>query len=363
MSRGRTYPSETRRFIDEETGAEVVQLTDAPAIHHTLYFTNPSITADGRWTLFVSDRAGGWNLFGVAEGTGEIVQLTDGDDVNPFSAIPDRRRSRLYYTAGGQVRRLHLDTLSETVLADFGDARLGGCHLNAASSRLVTVVHRRDGSALATVDTEGLGYECFFEPPREVFYAQLCPADDRWVMYSSGIDQRIWVVGTNGLRDRPVYLHNREQWITHESWLGRTETILFTRWPDALMAIDRNGENLRTVAAMNAWHASSRWDGSLIVTDTTLPDIGLQLIDPETGRTATLCYPKASSRGTRWKERTPEADQITPETYGPQWTHPHPAFSVDGGWVTFTSDRTGHPQVYRVRIPETIRWSDAAVSD
>jgi oligogalacturonide lyase len=37
--------------------------------------------------------------------------------------------------------------------------------------------------------------------------------------------------------------------------------------------------------------------------------------------------------------------------YAPQHTHPHPAFSPDGKHVVFTSDRTGHAQVYEVTLP------------
>ena len=36
----------------------------------------------------------------------------------------------------------------------------------------------------------------------------------------------------------------------------------------------------------------------------------------------------------------------TDSVYGPQWTHPHPAFSADERRITFASDRTGRTQVY-----------------
>ena len=36
----------------------------------------------------------------------------------------------------------------------------------------------------------------------------------------------------------------------------------------------------------------------------------------------------------------------TDSVYGPQWTHPHPAFSADEGRITFASDRTGFTEVY-----------------
>ena len=38
--------------------------------------------------------------------------------------------------------------------------------------------------------------------------------------------------------------------------------------------------------------------------------------------------------------------------YGPQWTHPHPAFDDAGARVVFTSDRTGTPQMYVVDVSQ-----------
>ncbi|MHC4405587.1 MAG: hypothetical protein ACYTG0_38570 [Planctomycetota bacterium] len=35
-----------------------------------------------------------------------------------------------------------------------------------------------------------------------------------------------------------------------------------------------------------------------------------------------------------------------------QQAHPHPRFSLDGGYVIFTTDRSGHCNVYKVNITE-----------
>ena len=44
-------------------------------------------------------------------------------------------------------------------------------------------------------------------------------------------------------------------------------------------------------------------------------------------------------------------EAATDTVYGPQWTHPHPSFSPDERLAVFTSDRSGHPQVYAVPLP------------
>jgi oligogalacturonide lyase len=50
------------------------------------------------------------------------------------------------------------------------------------------------------------------------------------------------------------------------------------------------------------------------------------------------------------KDPTPPVPSYEETTYGPQWTHPHPSFSPDGKYVVYTSDVSGHSQVYVVAV-------------
>ena len=52
----------------------------------------------------------------------------------------------------------------------------------------------------------------------------------------------------------------------------------------------------------------------------------------------------ADSKALSWMEVS------TDSVYGPQWTHPHPAFSADERFATFASDRGGVTQVYVVEL-------------
>ena len=95
-------------------------------------------------------------------------------------------------------------------------------------------------------------------------------------------------------------------------------------------------------------------------------------MDVATGDRKTVCHPKSSNAGSQWlhdryalaeewaaaasateKEGSLSGMEMKHETvYGPQWTHPHPSFSATERRVSFTSDRTGHPQVYAVDISD-----------
>ena len=141
-------------------------------------------------------------------------------------------------------------------------------------------------------------------------------------------------------------------WITHETFLGHTNEVIFVHWPYALRGIRVGEDKDRKIAEFNTWHPSPSPDGSRIVCDTTCPDIGLQLIHPETGEHETLCYPRSSNGGTQWAETVPaDDDKVQADTYGPQWSHPHPSFSPDGKRVIYTSDQTGSSQIYVVEVP------------
>jgi oligogalacturonide lyase len=89
-------------------------------------------------------------------------------------------------------------------------------------------------------------------------------------------------------------------------------------------------------------------------------------VEVATGARRTLCYPDSSCQGSQWrKDRYALAEDWaaaaaereralswmemkTDTVYGPQWTHPHPSFSPSERWVVYSSDVTGHPQVYAV---------------
>ena len=76
MTVGRRYEPEWRDYLDPLTGRRVRQLTDSPAEDYHLYFYNPSITPDGKYLIFFSERTGLSNLFRLDLHSGEIVQLT-----------------------------------------------------------------------------------------------------------------------------------------------------------------------------------------------------------------------------------------------------------------------------------------------
>lgn len=344
-------PTEKRVLRDEQTGAVIWQLTDAPCVNHAPYFLNPAWAGAGHDVLIITSyRDGAPNLYGIQLPDGGLRQLTASGDVSPWSACVAPDGGRVYYAATTQLRAIDISTQQETVLTDLPPSSwLGNCSISPDGSEILLAAQKDGRNIILAVRTDGGGERTLFGTDQLVAHAQWSP-DGRTVLFSSDLP-RMWLVEADGTNPRPLRDQTREEWITHEAWLSNDE-IIFTYWPHALKAIRRDGSGERAVAEFNCWHPAPRRDGAQIVCDTTLPDVGLQLIAPATGARQALCHPQASSQGFQWSQPEPYAGETAPdEAYGPQWSHPHPSFTPDGRAVVYTSDISGHPQVYLAFVP------------
>lgn len=367
-----TLPPEWRTFKDQRTGATVTQWTSHPAIHHHCYFTNPTVTHDAGRGVFISYRSGYPNLFTIDLASGELAQVTSRVDINPFSPAPSRTSPWIYFSARQSVWAVHADTGEERELFRLSEkGGLGNCSLNHAGTLLAIGARYPDRCELVIVDTD-TGKASIATRGPEIGHIQFSPRDDSRLIYSGTGRQRIWLHDRKAGKDTWLYQQLESEWIVHESWrMGERDEVIFPHWPHALRAIRSDGTGLRTIASINAWHACSSPDGSMIVCDTNHPDRGLLLIDAESGCHRALCHPQATQRGTQWRLTEPAKGagidtsiirSATPENdpppkpndpagvYGPQWTHPHPTFTPDGKTVIHTSDRDGWSQVYAVGI-------------
>lgn len=339
-------------------------------MNHHFYFTNITVSPDGMVGYFVSYRTGTPNVFAIHFGDGTLRQLSDRKDINPFSPAASPTQPWIYFSAGNKVFAQSVAGEGERELCSFSDCDLGNCSLSADGKLLAISCRREGGCELALVETETGKAEIALRAP-EVGHIQFCPVDHDLLMYSGTIHRRIWTFNRKTGEARQAVRQAEGEWLVHESWLGGGKEIIFPHWPHELRTVHADGSGHRTIARINAWHACSNRAGTQIICDTSHPDRGLLLIDPQDGSFRPLCFPGASQRGTQWKmdkpaegagidtsiirSRTPEKDPAPrpedPEsTYGPQWSHPHPTFAPSGGSVIFTSDRDGWSQVYQVEI-------------
>jgi oligogalacturonide lyase len=397
-----TLPPESRPFTDPRTGARVRRVTNHSSIHHHPFYYLPAY--DGAMTrlFFVSDRTGRPEIWCEIRATGELQQITNQPDLGEWSVHPSHDGRFVYYTAGqahstgsGQgAWRVATDTGKAERLMDFGGmaGREGG--MVGAAMGTTTLSHDDRYWAVpvklgarfqfVVIDTATGAHQTILEADT-IGHPEFHPHDNTLLRYAGSYKQRIWVINRDGTGNRLVYDRKplakpgQFEWIVHETWnpargtgilpvahqaaeaadwkpMPRRE-IITANWPNGCIGIDIDTGAVRPVCSFNAWHPSINRQGTMMCTDTTFPDIGLQLFNPRdgVGTPRTLCFPEATNEGKHWNtDHCPYDDEDYQQgkwkVYAPQHTHPHPAFSPDGRFIVFTSDCTGYSQVYEVEI-------------
>ena len=358
MSGGQAYKSEFIPFADQETGAQIIQLTSFPVVNTHPYFHATSFTPDSRAFIFYShaehQRGSPVNLFKVnVDGSG-LVQLTDAGIGRATAggyggAVLSNNGQYAYCCRQGRLTRVRLDTCEEEAVGEIAGVIGSGLgSLSATDDRYICDGVLADGDhAILSYATDGSEAEVLHRSASPMIHVQFDLVDSEDIIYWTVDGYRrerrpynISHIKADGTSPRIVY---RDEFhgvpsAGHFMWLGRSKRVMSNLMPEhwAIISIGLDGGEPDVIAdGEHFWHSASSFDGKWIVSDTLGPDTGIKLVSVATGRFATLCQ----SRSGNGK---------------PDWTHPHPAFSPDGKMVVFNSDRTGVPQVYLVHIPETL---------
>jgi oligogalacturonide lyase len=257
--------------------------------------------------------------------------------------------------------------LKEECLVSFGDVAMREAGMVGAAMGTTTLsrddqwwavpVKAGKVSRLVIINTQTGKHEVILERDT-IGHPQFHPDDPTLLRYAGPYHSRIWVIQRDGSGNRLVYQRKDREWIVHEVWRPGSREILTANWPHGVIGLNVDNRTLWEVCDFNAWHPMINRAGDLMVADTNFPDIGLQLFDPRDGVGAPrlLCETKSSNVGAHWNtDHCPYDDEDYQQgkwkVYAPQHTHPHPSFRPDGHAVVFTSDRTGHSQIYEVECP------------
>lgn len=352
---------------DRVTGIPVLQVTKHTSINHPTYFLQSSFLPDDSGMIFTSYRTGSAQLFEASLRTGELKQLTDGYAIHPFS--PAISGEHIYFVRGGSIWRLHRSTLAEEQIVAFENGQLGECSLSADGEWLTAAIKQGAQSGIVTGRADGSDWRLIpFE--RTVIHPQFHPLEPEWLIFAGDPAPRMFRVRRDGSAMECLHQHGNDEFVVHETFLGRTGDIVFTIWPRLLCRMDWTTRAITQIAAFNSWHIASNAAGTHVLCDTNHPDKGIFLVDVASGSQRRLCMADATNGGSQWREsRYALAEDFaqarsaaksegtlswmeasTDTVYGPQWTHPHPSFSNDEKRIAFASDRTGTTQVYVAEI-------------
>ena len=308
--------------------------------------------------FFTSYRTGAAQLFEVSLASGEARQLTSGPPIHPFSAALHPGGKSLVVTRGGSLWAVDRPTLAERCIVASLGAELGECSISRDGEWLTAAYKKYVTCGLAAGRLDGTGWhEIPF--PRTVIHPQFHPLEPEWIEFSGDPAPRMHRVRRDGTAMECLYEHGNDEFLVHETFLGATGDLVFSVWPRALCRLDWSTRQIRTIAEFNAWHIAPDRAGRRILCDTNHPDQGLWIVDASTGARRQLCLSESSNQGTQWRKacyalaadfadarkNLSWMENAADTVYGPQWTHPHPSWSVEETQVAFASDRSGITQV------------------
>ncbi len=358
MTKGKRFLREDREFRDERTGRRMRQVTSHPSIHHHPFFFVPAYDSAMKRLAFVSCRTGTPQIFFENRSDGSLMQVTSRPDLAEWSIIPSLDGRYVYYTAGTGAWRTDLDTFEEEQLAEFGDvemreqgmvgAAMGTTALSATGRWWAVPVKVGKVSRFILVDTASKSTTVFLERDT-IGHPQFCPDDDNVILYAGPLTDRVWITDRAGNSRRLYQRTDPMQWITHESFVPRRYEVAFVDWPHGMRAISLADGSVRQITDFPAWHAACDPTGTRFVCDTNFPDRGIHEFAAAPGERVAqaelVCLSQASSQGAHWARPFPYNDGPV-AVEAAQHTHPHPRFAPDNSRIVFTSDRTGHAQIY-----------------
>lgn len=359
--KGVIYPSESRWHVDARTQARIRQVTDHPSIHHHPFFFVQPYDVGMNWLVFASHRTSTPQLFAEVRSTGQLLQLTDRPDLAEWSFHPSPDGRYVYFVAGQGAWQLDLQTLAERELANFGSAEMretgmvgnamGTTTLSQCGQWWAIPVKAGGVSRFYVINTATGSSQMILERDT-IGHPQFCPDDSNLIFYAGPLTHRLWLINRDGSNNRHFFpRENDQQWFTHESWIRGRKELAFVDWPNGVRAVNADTGHPRWVTRFPAWHAHTDDSGQFFVCDTNFPDQGLHSFGALEGGAPPrqLCMPQASSIGAHWAHPFPYNNGPV-KVHAPQHTHPHPRVSPDGSRILYTSDVSGHAQLYELML-------------
>lgn len=383
MSVGTIFAPEWRDYPDPLTGRRVRQLTNSPAEDYHLYFYNPSVTPDGEYLIFLSERTGLSNLFRLDLETGLIVQLTDAWPARaeywPFteavqgvgSCLPaiGNHGGEVFYFVGADLFAVEIESLrTRQILAlpshrrpSMLQADRSGEHLifatwdeplffersqraYAGETFLTQEFFQETTSTLIRVDAAtGDAEEILCKENFWINHVHLHPYNPNLILFCheySTLPDRMWLLDTDIGKCAPIPGQGSDEWYEHEFWSTDGERICFHGGSSSDNTLGFCGWcSPDGMSYTKAYHSTSgrayghynlHRDGETMVTD---------------GEARPGCISKV-----HLQERKQDFEILCRHdsyTFGDdQRCHPHPSFTADGRQVIFTSNRTGSSNVY-----------------
>lgn len=380
-------PSEKTVLTDRDTGAEVIQWTRSDCTNQHLYFTSPSVTGDDRWLVFISDRSGNPNLHAIDRRDGSIRRFSENSrgllhsyvypkggnhGLSKASPCLDPVRNRIFYIrddvvcaadldgdsagerkicempAGWYGAFTHISPDGKTLCVPCTDPRAFVDEADTQWTQMRKVPGRMERENLLSriywIDVPTGRMKIAAEIPFWVTHVQFDPAGTGCLVFnregfSEGGDRpppnRIWCLEPDGTF-HPLSPELPGEWRSHENWAPDGKSIVYHGGRDGrtfLAARTWDGRLIReaSLEGIEFWHATAAVDGRRLLVDR--PDGYISMVDPDAveNRLFNICRHDSTVEN--------------------QDAHPHPITTAGGRSLIFTSNRSGHCQIYEAALP------------
>jgi len=347
MPKGRIFKPEKEIYVDKTSGLEIIRLTKGPWLDINRYFVTYSWTPDEKYIIFCSTRDGEILQLYRIDKDGEIVQLTEGPQVKAYSACISKDGTEVYFPDGNQIKSVNIETLEEKTLYefDFIPSDFSPFTLSPDGNWLSVdfkVPGRREWR-LGYLDIEKKNLNIVYATDIIIDHSMFCPTDRNWILYAHEcpvdsltreylrVDQRMWLIKSDGSQIYPLYLQKIEEWITHEIWSPDGKGVYFINYPQGICYVNKDNSGYKLVAKGPYWHPSIHPNNKYLTADTQKGEV--YVISIETDEKLLI------TSGIR----------LYPSNYH---KHPHPSFSPSGNYIIYWSNYFGTDDIHIAYVGE-----------
>lgn len=359
---GKVWPGEKKTWIDDSTKHEITQWTTTGKNWH-LYFNIESFM-DNDNAIIYSDRAGAVNLFKLNLKDGSLTQLTDHKTDISGAAWHYPKLKTIWYEIDNTIRSLNYETLENKLVIENSTADLRSFTITCDAKYLVYSVNKNPGYSsnnstgpfavmrfdLKTGETKQITPDYGIA----ISHLQASPTDPTMIIYAwqhqyrdggpgtvGNVPFRFFWLNINGTDGGPNYPQEFGIHRTHEFWfydgsrVGYAARYMYgpNKGRQFLGSSKPDGsDKFMFEVPVGPSHSQVFKDNKHWVSD---QNNGMILTLWTFDRDKLLKEEKLFRHNSSW---------------GEQPTHPHPHFSPDGKYVLLSTDKSGTPQVYTVRV-------------
>jgi oligogalacturonide lyase len=355
-----SFSSGKKLLTDHLTGRNYWQLTNGNWVSHAPYTYCRAFSCDEKYLIYSANRTGTYQLYRLEIETGLACQLTDLAGYENFSLNMHPAGKEVFFLAASKVFALELESGECRLVTDYqpllgAEAKLGRPCLSGDGTLVLNYYQRPDGrTAIASAGATGSNAEEIFVFSRfeTIGHLNFCPTDNNLVSFVPLPDcqndfslpaekrARAWWLNLANGESQPLITVPPGHRATHEYWSPNGERVYFHQkthpgWTPTLIAsVNKVGTDKQVHYQTNTiklGHSSVNSAHTKLVSDSQQAGKNeLVLLDLVSNTVEILCYPNASG--------------------APHPNHVHPAFSLSGEKIIFTSDVSGYAQVYLLEL-------------